>query len=38
MYIDPKHLRGAARFDLRTFKPYPHLPPKSPVYNARKPR
>lgn len=23
MYIDPKHLRGAARFDLGRYRPYP---------------
>lgn len=38
MYIDPKHLRGAARFDLGTFKPFPHAPAKCPAPNAGKPR
>lgn len=23
MYIDPKHIRGAARFDLGRYRPYP---------------
>jgi hypothetical protein len=36
MYIDPKHLRDGARFDLGNFKPFPYSPPKSPVSNARK--
>jgi hypothetical protein len=37
MHIDPKHLRGAARFDLGTFKPFPYTP-RGAVSNARKPR
>lgn len=38
MYIDPKHLRGAGRFDLGRYKSFVAAKTEHPEMPSRKPR